>query len=309
METLINSDGTLAAAPANAGGDLIKETNTANFMVDVIEPSQNVPIIVDFWAPWCEPCKQLGPALEKLVLHAGGLVRMVKINVDENQELAAQMRVQSIPAVYAFKDGQPVDAFVGAQTQSQLKSFIDRLTGGAKPPLDAMLDDAAAALAAGAVDQAYALYAEILEQEPTNPAALAGVIRVAIGQGDLAGARDIADSLMADIKQSPEVISAVSALELAEAGDAQDDSSLDGFLNALNKNENDHQARLDLAMALFAIGRIDEAMDHLIVIVQRDKAWNDEAARQQLLKFFEALGPTHEETVAGRKKLSTVLFS
>jgi putative thioredoxin len=290
-------------------GDLIKDTDTQNFMADVIEASKAQPVIVDFWATWCGPCKQLGPMLEKAVRHAGGLVKMVKVNVDENQELAAQMRVQSIPAVYAFKDGQPVDGFAGAQPESQIKAFIERLTGGAKAPVDQMIEEAAAALDAGAIEQAHAAYAAVLEAEPTNPAALGGLIRVATAMGDLAGARAIADGLTADILVKSEVAGAIAALELEEAGGAAEGADAEALRAALEKNENDHQARFDLAMALYGAGQIEEAMDQLIEIVRRDKGWNDEAARQQMVQFFEALGPTHEQTLAGRRKLSAVLFA
>ncbi|MCP5367769.1 MAG: thioredoxin [Hyphomicrobiales bacterium] len=310
MELIVNPDGSPGAGGGTgggAGGDLIKETDTARFMADVIEASRQVPVIVDFWAPWCGPCKQLGPMLEKAVRQAGGMVRMVKVNVDENQQLAQQMRVQSIPAVYAFKNGQPVDAFVGAQAESQIKSFVERLMGGQKAPIDQALEQAQQALAAGDAQTAGAIYNEVLAQDPANTGALAGLIRCFVQIGELDHARELADSLETELRQTPEVAAAITALELAGAGSS--DAEVEELRAKLAADANDHQARFDLATALFARGQAEAAMDELLEIIRRKRDWNEEAARTQLLKIFEALGPMDPLVAAARRRLSSILFS
>ena len=294
-------------APSAAGGSLIKDSNTADFMQDVIEASMQVPIIVDFWAPWCGPCKQLGPALEKAVTQAGGLVRMVKINVDENQELAAQLRVQSIPAVFAFKDGRPIDGFAGSVAESQIKSFIDRLLGDAKPPMEQALDAAKEMLEAGTPDEALALYQQIQAEVPDNEVAIAGVIRASLAIGDREAADKIIAALPMELKNKPEIAAAVSAVELDEAAEgAGDISPLRQKVDADPKNP---EARFDLAMGLFAVGQHELAIDEFLELIRMNRSWNEEAGRVQLLKVFDTLGPTHELTVAGRKRLSSILFS
>ena len=294
-------------APSVADGSLIKDSNTADFMQDVIEASMHVPIIVDFWAPWCGPCKQLGPALEKAVTQAGGLVRMVKINVDENQELAAQLRVQSIPAVFAFKDGRPIDGFAGSVAESQIKSFIDRLLGDAKPPMEQALDAAKEMLEAGTADEALALYQQIQTEAPDNEVAIAGVIRASLAIGDRKAADKIIDALPMELKNKPEIAAAMSAVELDEAAESAGDiSPLRQKVDADPKNS---EARFDLAMGLFAVGHHELAIDEFLELIRMNRSWNEEAGRVQLLKVFDTLGPTHELTVAGRKRLSSILFS
>ncbi len=303
------------ASSAAAGGakpmpaDLIKEGSTATFMKDVVEASRQVPVIVDFWAPWCGPCKQLGPMLEKLVRQAAGLVRMVKINVDENQDLAAQMRISSIPMVYAFHRGQPVDGFAGAIPESQLKTFIERLTGGAKAPVDVALETAHAQLNAGDARGAGKVFAEVLAQDPTNASALGGLIRASVAAGDLARARQIAGGLSAALRAQADIASAVAALEIAEQAKSSGGGDIAPFEAKVAANPADHQARLDLALARLAAGNSEGAIDDLLEIVRRDRNWNDGAARTQLLKVFDALGPTDARTVAGRRRLSSILFS
>jgi putative thioredoxin len=304
-QVILEGDG--GPAPMAAGGDVIKDSDQQNFMADVIEASQQVPVIVDFWAPWCGPCKQLGPMLEKLVRQAGGLVKLVKINVDENQEIAAQLRVQSIPMVYAFKDGRPVDAFSGALPESQLKTFIDRLLGGAKPPLEAALDEAQALLDGGDAAGAAALFRQIQAEDPGNDAAIAGVLRATLAMGDIDTVAEIIAALPPDMLAKSEVAAAVSAFELEQQ--TADSGDLDELKQKVEAAPADHQARLDYAVALYGAHRNEEAIDELIEIIRRDRNWNDEAARKQLLKVFEALGPTHELTASGRRLLSSVLFS
>lgn len=300
------------AASAN-GGDLIKDASTETFMTDVIDASQQVPVIVDFWATWCGPCKQLGPALEKAVKDARGAVRLVKIDVDKNQELAAQMRIQSIPAVYAFFHGRPVDGFVGAVPESQLKSFVQRLVqmsgGAAGPsPIEQALEHADAALAEGDSGTAGAIYEQVLAHEPGNVRAIAGRVRVLIAAGDLAGARQVLDQAPAEAAKDQAVIAAKSALELAEqsAGAA---AQLPQYRARLERDPNDHEARFELANALYAANEREAAVDELLEIVRRNRSWNDEAARKQLVKLFEAMGPTDPLTLSARRRLSSLLFS
>jgi putative thioredoxin len=303
MAFILDGDG---RAPASGGGaDLIKDTDTENFMPDVIEASRTVPVIVDFWAPWCGPCKTLGPLLEKLVRQSGGKVRMVKINVDENQELAAQFRIQSIPAVYAFKDGRPADGFSGALPESQLKQFIDRLVGGGANTVDEMLAEAKQLLADGQPEAAQQVYQQVLAQDPGNPLALAGALRCLIAAGQQDTAAEVLGQLPPELLAHPEVQAVKTMLDLASeaAGEIGD---LEAKVAA---NPGDHQARYDLAMAYFGAGRRQETADTLLDIMKADRTWNDEQARKQLLKLFEAFGPTDPVTVGARRKLSALLFS
>jgi len=292
------------SAPANT----VKDGDTASFAADVIEASNEVPVIVDFWAEWCGPCKTLGPTIEKAVKAASGQVRLVKINVDENQQLAQQLRVQSIPAVFAFKNGKPVDGFVGAQPESQIKAFIQRLTGDAGPsPIEQALEQGEAALAAGDVSGASDIFGQVLRADMENARAIAGLCQCLIDSGDLAEAREMLDGLEGKLAIDPAVQSVRAALELAEqSADAGDTAPLRARLEA---DGNDHEARMELSTALLAAGQREEAVDELLESIRRDRNWNDEAARKQLLTLFEAFGHADELTVSARRRLSSMLFS
>ncbi len=293
-----------------ASGDaLVRESSTRTFMTDVIETSRQVPVVVDFWAPWCGPCKQLGPLIEKLVREMNGAVRLVKINVDENQQLAAQMRIQSIPAVFAFVDGQPVDGFMGALPESELRAFLKRIAGngGMAEEIAAAIDEARRALEAEEVEKAEQIYSAVLEADKENVEALAGLARCEIAKGDLQAAEDILARVPTEKASHAEVSGARAALELA--ANPVDHGEVARLSETVADNPGDHQSRFDLAMALNAAGRREEALDHLLHIVRHQRDWNDEAARRQIVTFFEAWGPTDELTLAGRRKLSTILFA
>ena len=292
-----------------ADADLIKDTTTDSFLVDVMEASKTTPVIVDFWAPWCGPCKQLGPLLEKLTKQYGGKVKLVKINVDENQELAMQFRVQSIPAVYGFKDGRPVDGFMGALPENQLKQFIERLTGGGGSPIDEALTEAEAMLQAGENEDALALYQEVLDQDPANVKALSGVMRIYIALGQDSVARDILAKVPDAVKAAPEIASVRATFELQDQAANTDTAELQSLEAKVEADPKDMQARLDLAMARFAAGDKQKAIDDLLEMVRRDRKWNEEAARKQLVKFFEAFGPADPMSRDGRRRLSAILFS
>jgi putative thioredoxin len=303
------------AAPAAAGAapaDAIKDADITTFMQDVVQASMQVPVLVDFWAPWCGPCKQLTPALEKLVKASNGKLRLVKINVDDpkNQPLAQQLRIQSIPAVYAFSGGQPVDGFVGALPESQLKKFVEGLPGAG-----AIQDVAAEAIEAGktalgsqAYEDAAAAFSEALGTEPENPAAIGGLARALIGMGEVDAAKEILDGVPPAIAEHAEIQAARSALLLLEEG-AKAAGNLKPLEDAVAANPNDHQARYDYALALVGDNRQGEALDQLLDIVKRDRKWNEEAARKQLVTMFEALGPMDPLVVEARRKLSSILFS
>lgn len=309
METIIGTNGMEgAAAPADA----IKDGTQETFAKDVIEASMKTPVIVDFWAPWCGPCKQLGPMLEKAVLATRGAVRMVKVNVDENQAIAQQLRVQSIPAVYAFFQGQPIDGFVGAQPDSQIKSFVERLAqegGGAQGdnPIEQALAQAEAALEDGQHGPASAIFGQILQHEPDNVRALSGSIRCRLGADDVEGARELLDALTPETAKAPEIQSAAAAVELAEQ--SMDAGEITELTRKVEQDENDHQSRFDLALALQGAGQSDAAADALLEIVRRNRAWNEDAARKQLVKLFDAWGQTDPLTQDVRSRLSSILFS
>jgi putative thioredoxin len=312
MDQLIGSAPGAGPAGVNAA-DLIKDSNQDAFAQDVLDVSMQVPVIVDFWAPWCGPCKQLGPLIEKVVKEAKGAVRLVKINVDESQALAGQLRIQSIPAVYAFFQGRPIDGFVGAQPESQLRQFVQRLAkmgaaGQGPSPIDEALEAAEAAFAEGDYGAANAIFGQVLDHESDNAKAIAGLVKCAVATGDLAAAKEMLAGVTPEILKNPAVASAASALELAEAGQkaAGQTQQLQARIDA---NPKDFEARYDLAVAQFASGEREAAIDQLLEIFKANRAWNEEAARKQLVKFFEAMGPTDPLTLAGRRKLSSLMFS
>ena len=292
-----------------AAGAAVKDVTTATFMAEVVDASFDTPVIVDFWAPWCGPCKQLGPVLEKTVRAANGAVRMVKLNIDDNPEVAQQMRIQSIPAVYAFKDGRPVDGFVGAQPESQVKQFVQRLGGrGGPSPVEEALAMAKEAAQSGDHNTAGAIYGQILQSEPDNAEATAGLARALVAKGQLDQARLTLARVPAELAKNAEIAAARSALDLAEQGQKAMGSV--GKLRArLGQNPDDHEARFDLATALFGGGEREAAIDELLTLFKRDREWDDQAARRQLVKLFEAMGPTDPLTLSARRRLSALMFA
>ncbi len=300
----------LSSAPAEA--DLIKDSSEANFMADVVETSQTVPVIVDFWAPWCGPCKTLGPLLEEAVRAAKGAVKMVKVNVDEAQMLAGQLQIQSIPTVYAFYKGQPVDGFQGALPGSEIKAFIDRViqAAGGEAPGDGLAEAVEAAeqmLAEGAAPDAAQTFAAILGEDPNHAGAYGGMVRTHIALGDLYQAESILNGAPAEIAESPELEAAHAQLELAKQ--AQNAGPIAELQAQVDANPDDHQARYDLAQALYSKGDGQAAVDHLLEIFRRDREWNDGAAKAQLFTIFDALKPNDPVALNGRRKLSSMIFA
>jgi putative thioredoxin len=294
--------------PGTPSDDLVKDTTTTNFRQDVLAESMNQPVLVDFWAPWCGPCKQLTPVIEKAVRAAGGKVKLVKMNIDEHPQIAGQLGVQSIPAVFAFQRGQPVDGFMGALPESQIKAFIERLVGPLGPSaVEEILAEAEQVAAAGDLSGAAELYAAVLSQDPENAAALAALVKLHVEVGDTEGAKRFLAMVPPAKENDPAIAGARAAVELAEqAGSLGDTADLQRRVEA---DPLDHQARFDLAVALNGRGRRGEAVDHLLEIVRRDRNWNDDGARKQLVQFFEAWGPMDEMTIAGRRRLSSLLFA
>jgi putative thioredoxin len=298
----------VAGAAAAAPEGLIKETTTQGFMKDVIEESKRQPVLIDFWAPWCGPCKQLTPILEKVVKGAKGKVKLVKMNIDEHPAIPGQMGIQSIPAVIAFVNGQPADGFMGALPEGQVNAFIERLTKGAVAgETKDLIAEADAALAAGDTQGAAAVYSEILAEDKANVPALAGLARAYVAAKQFDKAKQILTQVPEAKRNDAAVAAARAALEVAEQANSV--GPIGDLEQKVKANPLDHQARFDLAVALNAGGKRAEAVDQLMEIVKRDRKWNDDGARKQLVQFFEAWGPTDEATVTGRKRLSSVLFS
>ncbi len=287
--------------------DPIKDTTTAGFRQDVIAESMKQPVLVDFWAPWCGPCKQLTPVIEKVVKSAAGKVRLVKMNIEAYPEVAGQMGIQSIPAVIAFSKGQPVDGFMGSVPESQIKTFIEKLVGPIGPSEAAeMLKQAVELAQAGDPVGAAEIYAAVLGLEPENSAALGGLARAQVDSGNLEQARRLLDTIPEAKRGDPAVSGAIAALELAERAASLGD--LVEFENRIAANPADHQARFDLAVAQNSKGMKAEAAENLLEIIRRDRTWDDDGARRQLVQFFELWGPMDEVTIVARRKLSAYLF-
>jgi putative thioredoxin len=298
-----------AGAPTGAGGaDLIKDTTTATFTQDVLEASRTVPVIVDFWAPWCEPCKTLTPILEKLVRAAGGRVRLVKMNIDEHPSIAGQLRVQSIPAVFAFKDGKPLDGFAGALQESQVKEFIDRIVGqevGAD--LDAAVESGLETLEQGDAQGAAEIFAAVLSEQRDHIGALTGLARCYLHAGDIERAEQTIALVPPDKQDLAQIASVRAAIDLHKQSEGAGDTV--ELRAAVDADPNNHQARYDLAIALVAANDRPGGVEHLLELMRRDRQWDDDAARKQLLQLFEAWGTADPASIEGRRQLSLLLFS
>jgi len=294
------------AAPS--GPEPVKDISTAQFMAEVVEESHQRPVLVDFWAPWCGPCKQLQPALERAVAAVRGAVKLVKMNIDDHPEIPGQMGIQSIPAVVAFVDGRPKDAFMGAKPESEIKRFLEKLAGPAGPSqVEMALEDAERLVQEGQPAEAANLYAAILQHEPQNVAAIAGLGGLYLEMGELDQARGMLAAVPAEKAGDPAVASLRAAIDLAEQAAKLGDPS--ALQQRIAQNPKDHDARFDLALIYNSMGQREEAADELLAIVQRDRKWRDDGARAQLVTFFEAWGPTDPATLYGRRRLSSLLFS
>jgi putative thioredoxin len=301
--------GQKTAASAASPDGLIKDSSERTFMADVIEASREVPVLVDFWAPWCGPCKQLTPVLEKVVREAKGAVKLVKVNIDENQRIAQQMRIQSIPAVFAFRNGQPVDGFMGALKESDVREFIKRLAGdgmGASP-VEELLAIADEAIKGGDLGTAAQAYAQILQEDPQNPAALGGLAKCYLTSGDVERAKQTLAMVPPEHATHEAIVAVQAQLKLADQ--AQSAGDITALQAKSQSDPNDHQARLDLAVALAARGESEKAIAEILEAIRRDRNWNEGAARKQLLTLFEALGAADPAVREGRRKLSSLLFS
>lgn len=293
---------------ATHGSDLIKDSSTAEFMADVVEASKEQTVIVDFWAPWCQPCNQLTPALEKLVLSYGGKLRLVKINVEENQAIAAQLRVQSLPTVLAFQDGKPIDGFMGLQPERELKEFAERVVGlDEQEQIAAVVQSAEEAFAEGDLQGAAEAFAAVLEVDQENSDALAGLASCYLKSGDATRALQTIELVPPSKRSSAKVQSVRAAIELAEVAETAGPS--DELAKKVSDNPNDLQARMDLALSLAANGEKSGAVDQLLEVIKRDREWDDQAGRKQLIKLFDAWGPKDPVTNEGRRRLSSLLFS
>ena len=295
----------------NTGGSLIKEVSEATFMQDIVEASKTKPVIVDFWAPWCGPCKTLGPQLEEAVKAANGAVTMAKVNVDENQMIAGQMQVQSIPTVFAFVNGQPVDGFQGAVSGSEIKAFVERVVaangGETEGGLDSAVQSAEQMFEEGDFEAAIETFSAILQEDTNNVKSYVGLMKSHIELGDLDQAEAILNGIPLEISQKPEVESVHAQLELAKQ--ALDAGPISELAKLVEKNPDDYEARFKLAQALHGSGQVEDAVDQLLELFKRDKEWNDEAAKSQLFVIFEALEPNNPIVLNGRRKLSSLIFA
>ena len=295
----------------NTDNSLVKEVSEATFMQDVVEASKERPVIVDFWAPWCGPCKTLGPQLEEAVRAANGAVIMAKVNVDENQAIAGQLQVQSIPTVFAFSNGQPVDGFQGAVSASEIKAFVDRVVaangGEVENGLDSAVASAEQMLDDGDLQAAIETFSAILEEDANNIKSYIGLIKCHIAVGDLDQAEAILNGIPLEISQSPEIEAVHAQIELAKQ--AQDAGPINELALLVEKNPDDNDARFKLAQALHGAGQVEDAVDQLLELFKRDREWNDGAAKAQLFTIFEALEPNNEIVLNGRRKLSSLIFA